>query len=158
VAVGLAIRLAGVLALDPEPDMLAQLRRRAEEEQVPNLVCVLAADRDLPALIRAAGEGGWGLLTVANALHWMDADAVFAAAARLLRPGGGIAVITQGRPLWLGERDWTRALRAYLEDWLGPGGRHLRHRPADRAGAPPAAVAGRIRARRRTGAPVRGVP
>jgi SAM-dependent methyltransferase len=120
VAVGLATRLAGVLALEPEPDMLAQLRRRAAEEQVPNLVCVLAADRDLPALIRATGEGGWGLLTVANALHWMDADAVVAAAARLLRPGGGIAVITHGRPLWLGERDWTRALRDYLEDWFGP--------------------------------------
>ena len=43
VAVGLAARLAGVLALDPEPDMLVQLRRRAAEGQVPNLVCGLAA-------------------------------------------------------------------------------------------------------------------
>ena len=121
VAVGLAIRLAGVLALDPEPDTLAQLRRRGEEEQVPNLVCVLAAAWDLPALIRAAGEGGWGLLTVPNAPHWMDAEAVFPRPRGCYAPGGGIAVITHGRPLWLGERDWMRALRAYFEDWLGPG-------------------------------------
>ena len=120
VAVGLAARLAGVLALDPEPDMLLQLRRRAQEEHVINLVCGLAADQDLPALIRATGEARWGLLTVANALHWMDGAAVFAAAGRLLRPGGGIAVITHGRPLWLGERDWTRALGTYLKNWFGP--------------------------------------
>lgn len=100
--------------------MLVQLRRRAEAEQLTNLVCVLAADSDLPALARATGQAGFGLLTVANALHWMDTAAVFTAALRLLRPGGGIAVITHGRPLWLGERHWTRALRDYLEDWFGP--------------------------------------
>ena len=60
VAVGLAARLAGVLALDPEPDMLIELRRRAAEERVPNLVCALAADSDLPAVARAAGEAGFG--------------------------------------------------------------------------------------------------
>jgi SAM-dependent methyltransferase len=120
VSIGLAARLAGVLALDPEPDMLVQLRRRARDEQVPNLVCGLATDEDLPALAHVSGAAGWGLVTVANALHWMDAAAVFAAARQLLRPSGGIAVITHGRPLWLGDRDWARALRAYLEDWFGP--------------------------------------
>lgn len=120
VTVPLAARLAGVLAVEPEPDMLAQLRHRVQEEHVPNVVCVLAADADLPAVTEVVGEAGFGLLTVANALHWMDAAAVFAAARRLLRPGGGVAVITHGRPLWLGERDWTRALRIYLEGWFGP--------------------------------------
>ncbi|WP_167760943.1 class I SAM-dependent methyltransferase [Geodermatophilus sp. DF01-2] len=120
VAVPLAARLAGVLALDPEPDMLVQLRRRAEDDHLTNVVCALAVDVDLPALTRAIGSAGFGLLTVANALHWMNAGAVFTAARRLLRPGGGIAVITHGRPLWLGERDWARALRGYLEDWFGP--------------------------------------
>lgn len=45
---------------------------------------------------------------------------MFAAARRLLRPGGGVASITHGRPIWLGERDWARAQRAYLERWFGP--------------------------------------
>jgi ubiquinone/menaquinone biosynthesis C-methylase UbiE len=120
VAVPLASRLGGVLAVEPQPDMLAQLRRRLAEEQVSNVVCVLAADADLPAVARTLGEGGFGLLTVANALHWMDARAVFAAARRLLRPGGAVAVITHGRPLWLADRAWTRALRAHLEDRFGP--------------------------------------
>jgi SAM-dependent methyltransferase len=120
VAVPLAGWLAGVLAVEPEPDMLIQLRRRLVEEQIPNVLCALAADADLPAVASTVGEGGFGLLTVANALHWMDAPAVFAAARGLVRPGGAVAVITHGRPLWLGDRDWIRALRAYLEGWLGP--------------------------------------
>ena len=57
---------------------------------------------------------------MANALHWMDAAAVFTAARGFLRPGGGIAVITHGRPLWLGEQDWALGLRNYLEGWFGP--------------------------------------
>jgi SAM-dependent methyltransferase len=72
VAVGLAARLRGVLAFEPEPDMLLQLRQRTEVEQLTNVVCALAADFDLPALARATGEACFGLLTVANALHWMD--------------------------------------------------------------------------------------
>lgn len=37
----------------------------------------------------------------------------------LLRPGGGIAVITNGTPMWLQDSPWSRALRSFLEQWLG---------------------------------------
>lgn len=119
VAVPLAARVGRVLALDPEPDMLDQLRRRGEEERFGNLLCLLASDRDLPLLTGVLGTGACALVTVANALHWMDATAVFAACADLLRPGGGLAVVTHGVPLWLTEEDWARALRRFLEEWTG---------------------------------------
>jgi hypothetical protein len=44
---------------------------------------------------------------------------LFRAVAPLVRPGGGIAVVTNGTPLWLHETDWSRALRDFLERWLG---------------------------------------
>lgn len=119
VAVPLASRVGSVLAVDPEPDMLVQLRRRLSAEQVANVVCVLGSDADLPALSGAVPVG-FGAVTVGNALHWMDAAAVFASCARVLRPGGGLAVITSGQPLWLAEQEWTRALRTHLETWTGP--------------------------------------
>jgi trans-aconitate methyltransferase len=37
----------------------------------------------------------------------------------LLRPGGGIAVLTNGTPLWLQNSPWSRALREFLGQWLG---------------------------------------
>jgi SAM-dependent methyltransferase len=119
VAVPLAARTGAVLALEPEPDMLAQLRRRTEEEEVRNVLCVLAADRDVPAVLDTVDRERCRVVTVANALHWMDAPALFAAVARGLAPGGAIAVITHGVPLWQTGEDWARALAAYLTDWFG---------------------------------------
>lgn len=119
VAVPLAARVGTVLAVEPEADMLAQLRQRGEEESVRNLLCLLASDREVAALLHTVGGGRCGLVTVANALHWMDAPALFEAAHQGLAPDGAIAVITHGVPLWLAEADWARALNAYLADWFG---------------------------------------
>jgi ubiquinone/menaquinone biosynthesis C-methylase UbiE len=118
-AVPLASRAGTVLAIDPEPDMLTQLRRRSDDEGVQNLVCVLGTDRDLAVLPDVLRPDACAVVTIANALHWMDAPTVFAACRRLLRPGGAVAVVTHGTPLWLGDGEWARALRRYLESWTG---------------------------------------
>ena len=106
------------IAMDPEPDMLSELRRRTAKQGVP-VLCLLAGDTDLGAVANLFGDGAFDLLATANALHWMDAELVFAQARRLLRPGGGLAVVTHGAPLWLGDTPWARALRDYLQAWFG---------------------------------------
>jgi hypothetical protein len=58
-------------------------------------------------------------VTIANAIHLMAHERLFAAAVRLLRPGGGLAVIANGTPLWQQASDWSQALRHALEQWLG---------------------------------------
>jgi ubiquinone/menaquinone biosynthesis C-methylase UbiE len=118
VAAVLAGRVGGVLAVDPEPDMLGGLRARLAAGQVGNVVPVLASDASLPALAELAGPR-FGAVTVANALHWMDTDRVFGQARRLLRPGGALVIISQGPPMWLADTDWARDLRRYLADWTG---------------------------------------
>lgn len=114
----LARRVGLGVGLDPESDMLRLLRNRARTEQA-DLVTVLGSDQDLPAVRRLLGDNSISLVTVANALHWMDAAHVFTQAHRLLRPGGGIAVVSHGIPLWLGEAPWAKAVHQYLQDWLG---------------------------------------
>lgn len=49
----------------------------------------------------------------------MDRDTLFRAARPLLRPGGGIAVVTNGTPLWLQDTEWSRTLAECLEQWTG---------------------------------------
>jgi hypothetical protein len=49
----------------------------------------------------------------------MNHPVLFSAARPALRPGGGIAVVTNGTPLWLQDTDWSRAVREVLEGWLG---------------------------------------
>ncbi len=112
----LAPRTGAVLGMDPEPDMLAEARRATAE---PNVGWLLGADADVPALTTALGPGRLGAVTVAQALHWMDHERLFAAARPLLRAGGGVVVVTNGEPLWLQDAAWSAALRQVLSDQLG---------------------------------------
>ncbi|MEQ0558375.1 class I SAM-dependent methyltransferase [Amycolatopsis sp. NEAU-NG30] len=112
----LAPRAGAVLGMDPEPAMLGQARRATA---APNVSWLLGADSDVGALTPLLGAGRLAAVTVAQALHWMDHERLFAAVRLLLRPGGGVAVVTNGEPLWLQDAAWSVALREVLEDYLG---------------------------------------
>lgn len=118
-ALPVARRVRAVVGVDPEPDMLARARRAAMEQGVTNVSWVLGADTDLPALAALLGDRGAGAVTIGQALHWMAYRELIPALVPLLRPGGGIAVITNGTPMWLQDSRWSRALRGFLEQWSG---------------------------------------
>jgi SAM-dependent methyltransferase len=115
----LAERVRAAVGVDPEPDMLALARRAARKRGVRSASWMLGADTDLPALGALLGERSIAAVTAAVAIHWMDHAALFAAARTFLRDGGGVAVVTNGTPLWLQDNDWSRALRAVLSEWTG---------------------------------------
>ena len=111
-AVPLARRVGTVVAIDPEPDMLAAGRAAADAR---NIRWVVGSDREMPL----RGQHSVGALVVGQALHWMDHAALFLAVAPMFRPGGGVAVVTNGEPLWLQDNAWSRALRDCLSELLG---------------------------------------
>jgi ubiquinone/menaquinone biosynthesis C-methylase UbiE len=115
----IARHVRGVIGVDVEPDMLEYARQAARDANVRNAAWMLGADADVPALRRLLGDASVGGVTIAQALHWMNHRDLFRAVVPLLRPGGGVAVVTNGTPLWLQEADWSRALREFLERWLG---------------------------------------
>jgi AMP nucleosidase len=114
-----ASRVQAVAGVDPEPDMLARARRAAAEQGVTNVSWVLGADTDLPALAALLGGSRAGAVTVGQAMHWMRYRELIPALVPLLRPGGGVAVISNGTPMWLQDSAWSRALRGFLEQWSG---------------------------------------
>jgi ubiquinone/menaquinone biosynthesis C-methylase UbiE len=115
-AVPMAGHVGAVIGIDPEPDMLAQAAEFAKERGVGNVSWLVGTDADLATLIAGRTVGA---VTIGQALHWMDHEVLFATIARLVRPGGGVAVLSNGIPLWQQDSDWSRALCAYLSDWLG---------------------------------------
>jgi len=80
---------------------------------------MLGADTDVPALHRLLGGRSVAAVTIAQALHWMRHEELFRASRTLVRAGGGVAVVTNGTPLWLQDADWSRSLRGFLERWRG---------------------------------------
>ncbi len=78
-AIGLAGRFARVLATDASADMIA---RAAPHPRVSYKVAMYES---------GAPNGGVDLVTVAQALHWLDIDALMGEVRRVLRPGGVFA-------------------------------------------------------------------
>lgn len=72
-----------VVAVDPSGPMLDVLRRR-----VPAARAVVAGAEDLPL-----GDASVDVVTVAQAWHWVDPVRASAEAARVLRPGGTLALV-----------------------------------------------------------------
>ncbi|MEV4311551.1 class I SAM-dependent methyltransferase [Actinocrispum sp. NPDC049592] len=118
-ALPIADRVRSVVAVDPEPDMLIRARRAAAERGQANLSWMIGSDVDIPALGALIGDRRLAAVTIGQALHWMGHEELFRALTLFLRPGGGVAVVTNGTPLWLQDTAWSRALRGHLEDWLG---------------------------------------
>jgi len=115
----IASRVRAVTGVDPAPDMLARARQAAAEQGVKNVSWLLGADTDIPALAALLGSRCAGAVTIGQALHWMRYRELIPALVPLLRAGGGVAVITNGTPMWLQDSPWSRALRGFLEQWLG---------------------------------------
>ncbi|WP_027863537.1 class I SAM-dependent methyltransferase [Marmoricola sp. URHB0036] len=118
-SIPVARRVGAVLGVDPEPDMLALARRTADEAGVHNTSWMVGSDREVTRLRAVLGQRRVAALTVGQALHWMDHRKLFSSATPMLRPGGGIAVLTNGIPLWLQDSPWSQALRQFLQDWFG---------------------------------------
>jgi len=114
----IATKVRGVIGVDPEPDMLIRARQAADEANITNVSWMLGTDTDLPALGRLFADRPIGAVTIAQALHWMPHEELFRSSLSLVRAGGGVAVVTNGVPLWLQDTDWSRALRGCLEQWL----------------------------------------
>ncbi len=118
-ALPIAERVRAVTGVDPEPDMPRHARRAASERGVTNVNWMIGAGTDMPALNALLGDQAVGAVTIGQALHWMSHEELFRALIPLTRPGGGVAVVANGTPLWLQDTAWSQALRGCLERWWG---------------------------------------
>jgi SAM-dependent methyltransferase len=97
----LTVRLAHLfeeaVGLDPDPAMLAEGRRAAEDRDITNIRWVQAVAEDLPA----AAPGPYRAVTFGQSFHWTNEARVAEAVYDMLEPGGALALIVhtvEGRP------------------------------------------------------------
>ena len=89
----LTVRLAHLfeeaVGLDPDPQMIAEGRRAAEERGITNITWVQALAEDLPG----AAPGTYRMVTFGSSFWWTDEVHVAEAVYDLLKPGGAIVLI-----------------------------------------------------------------
>jgi SAM-dependent methyltransferase len=110
VAFALAGHVAEVWAVDQEPGSIEFGRRKALRQGPTNVRWIAAAAEDV-ALDRT-----FDLVTVGNAFHRLDRDAVARRLVHHLPEHGCVALLWGGTP-WRGTRAWQRVLHATLERW-----------------------------------------
>ncbi len=94
---------ANVIAVEPVREMRTELERR-----VPGVATLGGTAERIPL-----NDGYVDAVTVAQAFHWFNADAALREIHRVLRPGGGLALIWNARD----ERD---SLQAALSEIIDP--------------------------------------
>jgi SAM-dependent methyltransferase len=115
-AIPLSAHVRHVLGVDPEPDMLAHARAAAQRHGSSSTTSwMLGSDADVPGLRDLLGGPAVHALTISNAVHFMDTARLFAGLSQVLAPGGSVAVIANGTPIWLQDSAWSHALRRFLE-------------------------------------------
>jgi ubiquinone/menaquinone biosynthesis C-methylase UbiE len=97
-----------VVATDASPTMLARAPRRPQVEY-----------RTATAEASGLEAETVDLVTVAQALHWLDREGFYAEADRVLRPGGVLAAWTYGVQV-LGDPTLNAVLSRFYRDTVGP--------------------------------------
>ena len=121
-------RIAGeVVALDPDPGMLAQ--GQADAADARNIRWLEGRAEDLtPAL------GTFRVVTMGQSFHWMDRDRVLKLLAPMIEDGGGLALFNTGkrRP----QESWEMTAGAVVMSFLGRRPRDPRANPHEPAHEP----------------------
>ena len=117
---GFAPYVGRIVGVDPEPAMVAEARRSAEDAEIAFPV-IEGRVEDL-----AADPGPFDLITVGRALHWMDRLATLAAFDRLLTAAGRVLIC--GSSTVSGRANpWRAAFDATMRSWGdGREGKHQR--------------------------------
>lgn len=93
----LAPHVGEAIGLDPDPGMLAEAARRAEQHEVADVEWRQAVAEDISSL----QLGTFSLVTFGQSFHWTDRERVAESVYDLLDPGGSIVLLAhtvEGRP------------------------------------------------------------
>lgn len=106
-AVALAPFVGQVLALDPEPEMLALARIQARERA--NVKVAAGRSDDLGPQL-----GRFRAVVIGRAFHWMDREETLRRLDHLIEPDGAVVLFGDERPT-IAENSWVKAFDALLE-------------------------------------------
>ncbi len=106
-----------VVAMDPEPEMVAEGSNQATIRGARNIVWVEGGSDDLSAIGKNLGR--FKLVTMGTSFHWMNREKTLEELHEMIIDGGGIAIVWN-TSIWTNTpNDWQLAIREVISKWLG---------------------------------------
>jgi ubiquinone/menaquinone biosynthesis C-methylase UbiE len=124
IAIPLSYTAGEVVAVDPDPDMIAEGQRLAASRGRQNIQWLRSRAEDIPL-----GAEPFRVTTIGQAFHWMDRGEVLRKLAILIADGGGLALVNAGkrRP----QESWEPVADQIVAKFLGPRTRHPKSNPQE---------------------------
>jgi ubiquinone/menaquinone biosynthesis C-methylase UbiE len=120
----LASRVARVIAVDPQAEMLAEGRRLARQQGLDNIDWTLGSSGDLPRLRDRIGA--INITVMGRSFHWMDRRRTLRDLYKMTKPGGGVAIladshftVADSHFAFHEETPWRHIVRETTRKWLG---------------------------------------
>jgi ubiquinone/menaquinone biosynthesis C-methylase UbiE len=91
IAIPVSVFVKEVIAMDPEPEMIAEGKTQAEINNAQNITWIEGGSEDLLAM--KANLGSFKLVTMGTSFHWMDREKTLEELHEIITGGGGIAIV-----------------------------------------------------------------
>jgi ubiquinone/menaquinone biosynthesis C-methylase UbiE len=117
IPIPLAALVKEVVAMDPEPEMIAEGKKQAKIHGAENIVWIEGGSETLPEM--EATLGRFKLVTMGTSFHWMDREKILNELYEIIIDGGGI-VIVWNTSIWTRTpNDWQSAAKTVIKKYLG---------------------------------------
>lgn len=116
IAVPISRHVKEVVAMDPEPEMIVEGKRQAEESGVSNILWIEGGSEDLFKVSEELGR--FKLAIMGSSFHWMGREKTLENLYDMLDDGGGI-VIVGASSLWTKANEWQALAKKVIQKWLG---------------------------------------
>ena len=113
----LAKHFKEVVAMDPEPEMLAEAAVLARRLDVANVTWVEGGSGDLEAL--GPRLGTFHVVTMGESFHWMDRDATLQTLSGMVAHDGGIVIAWSHVDASIPVNEWLNVANEVVKTWLG---------------------------------------
>jgi ubiquinone/menaquinone biosynthesis C-methylase UbiE len=117
IALKLAPHVCEIIAIDPQEEMLQEGKAAAASLNISNIIWLKGESGDLSNMTGQIGS--IDLATIARAFHWMSREQTLRDLLKLIKPGGGVAIISDSGPTDEGMLPWKEIIQRAVKKWLG---------------------------------------
>ena len=114
ISIALRTKFEEVVAIDPDPDMIAEAKQQAAAVGANNITWL-----EQGAELIDSSLGTFKLATIGRAFHWMERELVLERLYELLTDDGGLALLQTNDNPWESNLPWKQAALGVVKKWLG---------------------------------------